>query len=242
MPAFFRQASTELSEMAQEPDNWKCTAAPHLKATEQPEHYLDLEYLDGQPIPRRRADILKHYFAKGIDPSKAGFLPYAIEEGYERLLVAFTACRSQPDSKPAQQRAIMYAGWVAHYCEDATMPLHCTKDFDGKLDAAGQMQQKGIHTKIDSYPEQQGFTPEMLNKDQAAEAVADVWPLIAKTIASSFALAGRCYELDAAGAFDKDPDKGKELMLERSRAATKLTMDIWYSAWINSNPEKPAGK
>ena len=52
----------------------------------------------------------------------------------------------------------------------------------------------------------------------------------------------RCYELDAQGAFDKDPDKGKDFMLERGRAATKLTLDIWYSAWKNSDPESAKKK
>lgn len=234
VPAFFRQAGDDLSEMAGEPDNWKHQSAPHLKATEQPEHYLDLEYLEGQPIPKTRAELLKHYFAKGIEPSKAGFLAHAIQEGYERLRIGFVAYRSGPDSKAAQQRVIVYAGWLAHYCQDAAMPLHTTKDYDGKPDAAGELRQKGIHPKIDSYPELQGFTPQVVGKDLKAEPAADVWPLITKAIAASFSHVQKCYELDAAGAFDKDPEKGKEFMLERARAATKLTMDIWYSAWKNS--------
>ena len=242
VPAFFRQAADELAEMSTEPDNWKHASAPHLKATEQPEHYIDLEYLEGQPIPTQRAELLKYYFAKHIDPSKGGFLPHAIQEGYERLLLSFREYRSQPDSKPLQHRTIVYAGWLAHYCQDAAMPLHTTKDFDGKPDANGVLQQKGIHPKIDSYPEQQGFTPEVLGKDLVPEASADVWPLVVKTIMTSNGLVQRCYELDAQGAFDKDPDKGKELMLERGRAAVKLTLDIWYSAWKNSSTEPPAKK
>ncbi|MGD0090254.1 MAG: hypothetical protein ABSE73_10060, partial [Planctomycetota bacterium] len=162
------------------------------------------------------------------------FLPHAIQEGYERLQVAFREHRGQPDAKAFQHCAIVYAGWVAHYCQDATMPLHVTKDFDGKPDAAGNLQQKGIHAKIDGYPEGQGFTPEMFNQGLAAEAASDVWPLITKTITTSFGHVQRCYELDAQGGFDKDPDKAKEFILERTRAAAKLTLDIWYSAWKNS--------
>jgi len=236
MPAFFRQAGAELAEVSGEPDNWKNPIAPHLKATEQPEHYLDLEYLEGQPIPEHRADLLKHYFSKHIEPSKAGFLPYAVQEGYERLKVAFRSCRGQPESKAFQHCAIVYAGWLAHYCEDTAMPLHTTKDFDGRPDAAGNLQQKGIHSKIDGYPESQGFTPELLNQGLVAERAENVWPLITKAITVSNGYVQRCYELDAQGAFDKAPEKGKEFILERARAATKLTLDIWYSAWVNSAP------
>jgi len=236
MPDFFRRAGAELAEISGEPDNWKNPIAPHLRASEQPEHYLDLEYLEGQPIPQNRADLLKYYFAKHIEPSKSGFLPYAIQEGYERLKVAFRECRGQPEAKAFQYCAIVYAGWLAHYCEDAAMPLHTTKDYDGKPDGTGTLQQKGIHSKIDGYPESQGFTPEMLNQGLAAEHAADVWPLITKAITTANSHVQRCYDLDAQGGFDKDPEKGKEFILERARAATKLTLDIWYSAWANSAP------
>ena len=76
----------------------------------------------------------------------------------------------------------------------------------------------------------------MLNQGLAAEPVKNVWPLITKAITTSNGYVQRCYDLDAQSAFDKDPDKAKEFILERARAATKLTLDIWYSAWVNSAP------
>lgn len=240
MPAFFRQAGVELAEIAEEPDNWKKPYAPHLRATEQPEHYIDLEYLEGQPLPGNRAELLKYYFSKHIELSKGGFLPYAIQEGYERLLVAFREYRENPEDPARQHCALVYAGWLAHYCEDTAMPLHTTKDYDGKPDAAGTLQQHGIHSKIDGYPENQGFTPELLNQGLAAEPVADIRPLITKALTTSFGLVQRCYDLDAQGAFDKDPAKGREFILERARAAAKLTLDIRYSAWKNSAPSGPS--
>ncbi|MCY3019400.1 MAG: hypothetical protein NTW87_10300 [Planctomycetota bacterium] len=242
VPAFFREAAADIADAAAEPDDWKVNLTPHLKASEHPEHYLDLEYLEGQPIPEQRYDMLKYYYTKGIDPNKGGLLPYAIQDGYERLLLAFRDYRTRPDSKAVRERIVVYAGILAHYCQDATMPLHMTKEYDGKPDARGVIQQKGIHARIDAYPEKNGFTPEMVNKDLVAEPVASIWPLLTKTIATTFGHVGRCYELDAAGAFEQQPQQGKEFILERSRAATKLTMDIWYSAWKNSAQEAPAGK
>src|SRR5258706_9499876 len=51
VPEFFRKGVVELAEASAEPDNWKHITAPHLKASEAPEHYIDLEYLEGQPLP-----------------------------------------------------------------------------------------------------------------------------------------------------------------------------------------------
>src|SRR6266581_3954712 len=42
VPEFFRKGVVELAEASAEPDNWKHITAPHLKASEQPEHYIDL--------------------------------------------------------------------------------------------------------------------------------------------------------------------------------------------------------
>ena len=238
VPAFFRSAGEQLAEMSVEPDNWKSPTTPHLRGSEAPEHYIDLEYLDGKGLPEQRFLLLKHYFDRGIDPAKGGFLPYALQEGYERLLLAFREHRSRPDSVAVQQRIIVYAGWLAHYCEDAGMPLHTTVNFDGKPGPDKAVVQKGIHARIDGYPETQKFTPELVAETLEAQHAVDVWPRITKAIQESHTHVERCYELDEDGAFGKAPDKGRELMLERTRASAKLTLDLWYSAWKNSDPAR----
>ena len=85
MPAFFRAAGESLAEMSIEPDNWKHATAPNLRASEQPEHYIDLEYFEGNALPKQRFELLKYYHEKHIEPSKGGLLPCAIQEGYERF-------------------------------------------------------------------------------------------------------------------------------------------------------------
>lgn len=233
VPAFFRAAGDELAEMSVEPDNWKNSRAPHLRTSEQGEHYLDLEYLEDSQMMKERYDLLKYYYFKNIDPGKAGFLPNAIQEGYERLLLAFHTYRKHPEDKALQQRLIVYAGWLAHYCEDAGMPLHTTKFYDGKPGADGQTVQAGIHAKIDAYPEK-FLALKDIAEGLAPETAVDVWPLITRNIKESHTHVDQCYELDTQGAFDTAPEKGRALMLERARASAKLTLDLWYSAWKNS--------
>ncbi|HLX60916.1 MAG TPA: hypothetical protein VKX17_06500 [Planctomycetota bacterium] len=244
VPEFFRSATDELAEMSVEPDEWKSPMTPRLRATEQPEHYIDLELFEGKPYPRARFDALKHYDHldgdkyKNISIGRGGTLPYAIEEGYERLLLAFRQVRIYPESQGAKHRAILYAGWLAHYCGDCAMPLHTTINYDGKPGDDGHMIQKGIHARLDGYPEKNGFTPEMLAENQKPNRVADVWTEINRAIAESHQNVEKSYELDAANGFDTAPEKAKDFVLERTRAAAKLTADLWYTAWIKSDPGK----
>jgi hypothetical protein len=234
MPVFFRAAGEALADSAAEPDRWKDAAAPHLRAAERPEHFIDLEYLDGAPVPELRPDLVKLYHSKNIEPAKGGVLPCSLMEGYERLMLAFHHCRTHPDSEAARQRALVYGGWVAHYAEDAAMPLHTTTHYDGKPGPNGQVAQKGIHARIDAYPEHFGLTVESLGERLAAKPSASVWPVIVKALEESHACVAQCYELDAAGGFDTAPEKVREFILKRARAATQLTLELWYSAWQNS--------
>jgi len=236
MPEFFRKGAVELSEASAEPDNWKHITAPHLKASEGPEHYIDLEYLEGTPLPAQRFDLIKFYVSKNVDLGKGGFLPYAIQEGYEKLMLAFRDYRNHPDAPAVRQRVLVYAGLLAHYCEDAAMPLHTTKLFDGKPGPNGEAPlppKKGIHARIDAYPEK-NLSADALGENLKAEGAANVWPEIVKAIETSHTFVEKCYEIDEQGGFDKEPAKARDLMLERARAGVKLTLDIWYSAWINS--------
>jgi hypothetical protein len=239
LPGFFRDAGDELAEMALEPDVWKSQLTPRLRAAEQPEHYVDLEYFEGQPLPRSRYDALRYYIVeKHIDPSRGGTLPYALEEGCERLQLAFQAVRREPKSEEAWHRAVCYAGWLAHYCQDACMPLHTTVNYDGKPGPGGGQVQRGIHARLDGYPEKNGFTPDLLAENQSAEQVADVWTRINAALRGSFEKVGECYALDAAGGFSTRPEQARDFVLQRARLSAKLTADLWLTAWEKSDPSR----
>ncbi len=85
-----------------EPDQWKETAEPELKAAGAPEHFMDLEWADliGGPLPRKRYDFIRAlaYAQKAhpelpMTPENIGLQPYAIDEGYERLKAAMREYR-----------------------------------------------------------------------------------------------------------------------------------------------------
>lgn len=241
MPAFFRDAAEELALMSHEPDNWKDPAAPHLRATERPEHFIDLEFLEGAEMPATRVELQKLLIGKQIDPDKAGYLPYAIIEGYERLMLAFRDHRLQPNSAAVQHRVLVYAGWLAHYAQDASMPLHTTKNYDGKPGPDGQLQQKGIHARLDAYPEK-NLTVEAVAEGLKPSDIADAWKAINAITQDSYKLVDQAYQLDAEGAFDNAPAKGREFVLARARAGAGLTLSLWYAAWRNSEKLAAEGK
>src|SRR5262249_31955008 len=120
-----------------------------------------------------------------------------------------------------------------HYTGDAVMPLHTTRDYDGRKQD-GKVKQKGIHAKIDAFPEKNNFTPEEISRGLKAKEIDDVWAHVVKTINDSHTHIDKCYDLDAAGAFDKPTDESRRFILERCRAGAQLTMDLWYSAWLRS--------
>lgn len=234
MPAFFRAAGKKLAHLAGDPDRWKNREAHFLKATEFPEHFIDLEDWDGIEWPRERFRALELLIRKDKQPDKVGLLPYALAEGFDKLTVAFADFRKDPASEIIQQKCLIYAGILCHYTGDCCMPLHTTRNYDGRPGPEGTMVQKGIHAKIDGFPENQGFTAEEMARDLQPRAIRDVWGYIRERIMESHLHIDLCYELDKADAFTRPTPASRELILERVRAATEFTADLWLTAWRRS--------
>ena len=93
---------------------------------------------------------------------------------------------------------------------------------------------KGIHAKVDAFPERHGLSAEEIGRGLKAQKVEDVWAHVLARIDESHKLVGRCYELDRAGAFDEPTAESRKFILERCRAGAQLTADLWYTAWLRS--------
>jgi hypothetical protein len=167
-------------------------------------------------------------------PDKVGLLPYAIVEGYDRLAVAFYDYRKEPSNPAIPMKCLVYAGNLAHYTTDASMPLHTTRNYDGKPGPNGRVVQKGIHAKLDGFPEKFKFTPEEVARGLEAKPVEDVWAYTIKFIKESHTHIDKAYELDAAGAFDTPTEESRAFVMARCRAGAQFTMDLWYTAWLKS--------
>lgn len=234
VPAFFRNSGKTLNHLAGEPDRWKNKAAPTLTAAISPDHYLDLEDLDGNELPRTRFKLIELMHKLGKAPDKAGFLPYAIQEHFDQLTLAFADYRKDPENEANKMKCLVYAGILSHYTGDACMPLHTTRNYDGKPGPDGVMQQRGIHAKIDGFPETFGLTWEEMARNLELQTVDDPWKHILGILEESHKHIDRCYELDLEKAFEKPTVTSREFILDRCRLATRFTGEMWLAAWRKS--------
>ncbi|MGL4553031.1 MAG: hypothetical protein ACRC33_17825 [Gemmataceae bacterium] len=239
VPRFFRASAKALYHLAGEPDRWKNREAKHLRAAEAPDHFIDLEDFQGRPLPADRWKAIKLLQELKANPEFVGFLPYAIMENYDRLTVAFSDHRKDPENATVQHKCVIYAGILSHLTGDCVMPLHTTRDYDGRKAADGKVTQKGIHAKLDAFPEKHGLKAEEMARGLKARKLDDVWKHVLERIDESHKLIGRCYELDAEGAFEKPTKESRAFVLERCQAGAQFTTDLWYAAWLRSEKLPP---
>lgn len=236
VPAFYRRGGRHLAHFAVEPDRWKNREATFLRRSEEGNHFLDTEDLEGRTLPgTHRFDGMKLLYTElRKDPRQTGLLPYAIVENYERLMIAFHDHRKSPNNESITMKCLVYGGVLAHYTGDAAMPLHTTRDFDGRVQPGGKVLQRGIHAKVDGFPEKNKITPEEICRGLEAKRIESVWEHVNKFLAESHTHVGKCYEFDSAGAFDKATNASRAFILARCRAGAQLTLDLWYTAWVKS--------
>jgi hypothetical protein len=236
MPAFFRAGGKHLAHFVGDPDRWKNRELKALRASIEADHYLDMEDLEGKNLPadsRFKGMDLMRGLKK--EPNKVGLLPYAIVEGYEKLAAAFYDYHKEPDNESIKMKCLVYAGNLAHFTTDASMPLHTTIHFDGRVvPGEAAKKQRGIHAKLDAFPEKHKLTPEEITRGLEAKSIDDVWIHTTAFLKESYTHIDKCYELDAAGAFEKPTDASRAFVLARCRAGAQFTLDIWYAAWKRS--------
>jgi hypothetical protein len=234
MPGFFRAGGKHLGHLAGDPDRWKNREARHLYAAEAMNHYLDLEDFPFQEWPADRTKAVASLLKLGKQPERVGMLPYALMEYYDRLSCAFNDHRQDPADETVRMKCLVYAGVLAHFTGDTVMPLHTTRDYDGRRQPDGQLVQKGIHAKIDAFPEKNDFTAEEVCRGLEAKPIENMWAHIRKVIEESHTHIDRCYELDKQGAFDRPTAESRAFLLERCRVGAQFTADMWYNAWLRS--------
>ena len=234
VPAFFRAGAKQLAHCAGDPDRWKNPACKQLRDTIGPDHYIDLEDFGDKELPKTRYEAVALLYELKHKPEKTGMLPWAIMEGFDKLSCAFYDYRHDSDDPAIRAKCLVYAGNLCHFTGDCSMPLHTTIHYDGRIEAEGKKTQRGIHAKIDAFPEKFGITSEEMARGLKPQNIEDVWEYVLKNVRESHTHIERCYALDKAGAFDKPTDESRKFILERCRAGAQFTMDLWYTAWLRS--------
>lgn len=233
MPAYFRAAELTIAHMAYDPDVAKNRGVPLLSHGEFPEHFFDLELLEGEPYPDKRYEFIGLCHRLGVQPDKVGFAPYAIAEWTQRLAVAFAEHRRWPENEAIRAKSLVYAGFIAHYSQDLVQPLHATIHYDGRVSDAGSPH-SGIHETVDATIQRMALDPGQLAR--AAQVVpidGDLFVAIRRVVTESNGRVDQVYDLAADLKGDEGPttEAGRAFILERARRATALTASLYVTAW-----------
>lgn len=249
MPEWFRKGVELVAHTSNDPDAFKNPAVIALTHAEQPEHFLDLEYLAGEPLPPTRMAYYKMCFEKKLDPSKVGTLPYAIQEWTQRLTIALAEHRKWPENEQIKQKCLVYAGILAHYSGDLCQPLHVTIHFDGRADESGKSPKSGIHSKMDDLlgrvipgAQSGAAAPKELLDGVQPKKLDHLLNGVMEEIKRSHAQIDRVYELEkdlpTKDAAWKPTDATKAFAIERYRAAAAFTASLYLTAWEDSASPK----
>jgi hypothetical protein len=260
VPAFVRSADAvaQIGELAREPDRSKGAGRIHDHQRDAA-HFVDVDdagrILGGptlQTLPPTRLDYAKALAAAGTDEIKAGYLPYAMIDGWQQLVKDFTYWRvldaaerraSDPgrrawlaeDRRRREALIINNLGVWAHFVGDASQPHHLSVHYNGWGD----------------YPNPRGYTQEKVHgpfegaftrANVTGAAVARALPVYrpctggfeACAVAyldSTYRQVIPYYELEKAGGFRPGDRRGPAFATERVVASTAKLRDFTVDAW-----------
>ena len=261
VPEFLRSpAALEAMEYyGPEPDNWKDSVEPELKAAGEPDHFIDMEWADlvGGSLPRKRYDFIramanaqKSRTDVTFTPENIGLLPYAADEAYERLKAAMRHYRqlleAHGETKPLEAEIVFLAGILGHWVGDGSQPLHTTIQYNGWTgpNPNGYTTEHKIHTQFESDYVKANVNPA---KDVAplipekAMVIDDVFEQYVKYLRRSNSKVEEIYKLEKAGGLTgAGSPEAKEYVDERLAAGATELRDLIYTAWVRSADPVPA--
>jgi hypothetical protein len=238
VPAFFREGAASIGHGSLDPDVFKNPTLLQLTHCESPEHFMDVEMLKGRELPPLRYDYLRMCRELGVDPTRAGTLPYSITEWTQRLTVAFAEYRSNPDNPHIRAKCLVYAGILSHYAADLHMPLHTSIHWDGRAVDGEAYVRTGIHNKIDALPTKVPYNDLFAEPLPTALAAPDLFGFVLDQLGESHKQVDRAYELEPKlpqwSDLSELQGEVRAFTLERERAAAAFTADLFLSAWRSS--------
>jgi hypothetical protein len=254
MPAFLRtsSAAARIAYLGPEPDRWRGTSEYALNNAQSPDHFIDLERIEGLgPVPRGRYEFYKMLYAKRAAtpnhpddflPENVGLQPYITMEIFERLKVAFRDYRNLKqagkNTGAVEQDAIFYAGWLGHYVADGSQPLHTSIDYDGWVGANPDVftTQHGIHWRFENDFVNRAITAkDFAPLVGAPHKLDDPFADYQKYLWASHALVEQVYEFDKSGSLNGGGTlEAVKFTEQRLGAGAQMLLDLWYTAWLES--------
>ncbi|CAN5769857.1 hypothetical protein BH23GEM9_BH23GEM9_22090 [soil metagenome] len=256
MPAFFRNATEQLAYLNPEPDRWRGDRFRELNEAKRYDHYVDFEIIpDSIIVAADRFQYLMALQRHGVgNPARdAGLLHFRIVEQYQSLVVQWRLWRREQDPVRRgwiEQRIINDAGIIGHYVTDGSNPHHTSVHHDGwRTDypnPRGFTTGRGFHSRFEiQFVEANIRAADLLpHIDASPRRLDDVRAEVMAHLLRSHDRLERLYELDQIEAFGRNT-KGvahREFAIERLVAGANMLRDIWWTAWLDSEPPVQDGR
>jgi hypothetical protein len=267
LPAFLRTpaAATEVGELSREPDRTKGGGQPHDRERDTA-HFVDM--LDdgrimvaGGPsidaLPRLKSEYDAALVAAGSDVDDAGYLPYAIMDGYQQLVRDFATWRvlyaaegrERDPGKRAWYREdrvrrealiLRDMGYLGHYVGDGSQPHHTTIHYNGWNRDTPNPQ--GFTTSRQTHGSFEGaFTNRVARLDAVEAAMAapalegfDLRARVPAYLRATLAEVTPFYVLEKAGGFRDSDARGGAFVTARLAAGASELRDLFILAWRDS--------
>jgi hypothetical protein len=251
VPVFLRSAAAieEIEYLGPEPDRWRSPAEPELNAAQAPEHFIDLELADALgPLPRNRLDFEAKVFASGQRPEKIGLQPWQTTEVWERLKAALREYRrlaaAGQDTRPVEQAALFYAGWLGHYVGDGSQPLHTTIQYNGWVgpNPNGYTTEHKIHWQFEGpFVGANIFAAQVEPKMTPSHAIeGDIFTSYVAYLRESGTQIEKVYQLEKAGGFvGTGSPESRDFTAARLAAGASMLRDLIFTAWLESAKPVP---
>jgi hypothetical protein len=255
MPAFFRNATAQLAYLNPEPDRWRGDGFRELNEAKRYDHYVDFEVIpDSVLLLGDRFQYLSGLRDAGVaNPARdAGLLPFRIVELYQSLVVEWRLWRAETDPVRRswiEQRILNDAGILGHYVADGANPHHTSVHHDGwRTDypnPRGFTTARGFHSRFESQFVEASIRIEHLlpHINASPRRLTGVRGEVIAHLLRSHGRLERLYELDQIEAFGRTTQgtEHREFAIERLVAGANMLRDLWWSAWLESGPQQPAG-
>lgn len=258
-PLFLQQYSEFIAEEAGAPDTWRSSSEPFSKIDEDPNHTWFVErlrFLGPVPPRSRYAFVLalyrEHERVRKIDSKAAerlnvrwtGTLPYAVMEGYGRIVAGMRSLRSkQSKGEPTaniERTLAFYTAWMSHYIGDGANPHHASIHCEGWVGDNPKDYTRGgaIHGRFEI-----GYA-DAINL-QASDIVGrigapmhqegDVFGSVLQFLDDSNGQVETIFDLDKRGIFaDPASREGRDFVYGRAAAGAAMLRDLLYRAWRES--------
>jgi hypothetical protein len=273
IPAFLRtpQAAELIGELGREPDRSRGTGNSHDHDLD-PGHYVNysdsftvagVSPLDTLALTREDYDTTLR--ANGTNEYKAGFLPYAIVDGWQQLQKDFGYWRADvagekfavskadrdwfaKDRRLHEMNILRDLGYWSHFVADGSQPHHVSihrDDWGDYPNPRGYLAAKGFHAAFEgSYVVQYVGVADITKKlkpmrDWDSSIQTRVVSYLHETHSQVLPL----FDLEKAGNFSANTPAGVDFTAERLAAGVSELRDMIVAAWrtsVDSNVGYPS--